>query len=336
MYAIPTAPKSSKWVPFFVNALARAAGGPDVPVSMETVQEGIDALTGQVNDPVVASAAAYNARALGYAALPKRGWYALTSDGWRLATEIAVHFGEESFPTPAPVTTSAPVADVAKVAEIIPLPVPTVNPGVTWTPPVVEADPYAGADDYLVGLAAQATPCFGSYSARAKATCGICPLAARCAASALTRVAEIAATIVREEADAIRLAAEAEARAIREAAEAEEARIRAEREAEDAARWAAEADEARRKMEAAAAAESIFDTPTATPNTGTGTSSGLANILASMAAATAPVAPVSGGTPLTVAFDAVCAHCRNVIPRDSSAVALVGRGLFHTSCAHNA
>lgn len=337
--AVPASAQSAGWAPWVALATLRASGGADIAATHENVGSALASLVG--SNSVGANtvpAGAFYARKAGWMTSPKRGQHAVTAAGVAALAGFGFAVGdvpmeapvEEPTPTPVPV-----VEEIAKAAEIIAFPTPTPTPEPV-VPSVSIPDPYAGADEYIVGLAAAATPCFGSYSARAKTTCGACPLAARCSGSALTRMAEVAALIEREEAEKVRLAAEAEARAIREAAAAEEARIRAEREAEDAARWAAEADEARRKMEAAAAAESIFDTPTATPNTGTGTSSGLANILASMAAATAPVAPVSGGTPLTVAFDAVCAHCRNVIPRDSSAVALVGRGLFHTSCAHNA
>jgi hypothetical protein len=341
--AVPASHQSAGWAPWVTLATLRASGGEDTAASHEDVGAALASLVGanSVGANTVPAGAFY-ARKAGWMSSPKRGQHAVTAAGVAALAgfgfavgDVPVPVVEEPVieepveePTPAPV-----VEEIAKAAEIIAFPTPTPEPVIG------ESDPYAGADDYIVGLAAAATPCFGSWSARAKTTCGKCPLAVRCAASASTRAAEIAILIEREEAEAIRLAAEAEARAVREAAKAEEDRLRAEREAEDAARWAAEADEARRKVEAAAI-ESIFDAPTATPsNTGTGTSAGLANILASMAAsAPAPTTtvPVAGGTPIKVAFDAVCAGCRTIIPRDEVAVSFVGRGLFHTACAHTA
>ena len=376
LISVPTSEQSPKWAPWIALATLRATGGAvDTAASLADVREALVGIVGEapVGVNTIASGAFY-ARKDGWMSSPKRGQHAVTASGMAALATLGFPVGGESVPAPAPVEEvpvaveeSPAVEEIAKVveAEIIAFPTPAVveapvaveptpapnvgvnSPGVAWTPPVVTDDPYAGVDDYIVGLAAAATPCFGGYSARAKTTCGVCPLAARCASSALTRVAEIAATIVREEAEAIRLAAEAEARRIREEAEAkaraEEAeRVRVAVEAAEKARAEAEAllkDENSRKAKARAKAAQAVDDILGNPNptttsTGTGSTGSLADILANMASAIPTPGPTGVG--IAVAFDAVCAHCRGSIPRDSSAVHIDGKGLFHISCANNA
>lgn len=322
--AVPNSAQSAGWASWVALATLRASGGVGTPASHEDVGTALASLVGanSVGANTVPAGAFY-ARKAGWMTSPKRGQHAVTGEGVAALAGMGFPVGDAPVPVVEPVAAPVPVEpvveEVAKAAEIIAFPTPTPAPEPVLAP-VSIPDPYAGADDYIVGLAAAATPCFGSYSARAKTTCGACPLAARCSGSALTRMAEVAALIEREEAEKVRLAAEAEARAAREA---EEARIRAEREAE----------EARVRDEAWARAAAATPPVTNPTHTGAGATGSLHDVLAAMASmAPAPVPMPNGGTVMVVAFDAVCAGCRRTIPRDSSAVHIGGKGLFHASC----
>jgi hypothetical protein len=327
--AVPTSEQSAGWAGWVTLATLRATCGlVDTAAPLADVRAALVGLVGEA--PVGANtvaAGAFYARKDGWMSSPKRGQHAVTIKGVDALRGFGFPISGEEAPADVAVAepvVATPEVEVAKVAEIIAFPEPVASAGVVWTPPTVAHDPYAGVDDYVVGLAAAATPCFGGYSARAKATCGACPLAARCAASATTRMTEIAAMIEREEIEAI----------ARKEREEREAILRKEREEAEAIR---EADARRKAEEAEAiraraeeAARMVADVIPTTATTASVSSPSLASLLQGMAPA-APAAP-SNGTVMSVAFDAVCAKCRGTIPRDSSAVYVPGSGLFHTAC----
>jgi hypothetical protein len=328
--AVPVTAQSAAWAGWITLATLRATGGlVDTAAPLAEVRSALAGLVGEGSvGPNTVAAGAFYARKEGWMASPKRGQHVVTTEGIDALRGFGFPIsGEEATAEVAvaePVV-ATPEIEVAKVAKISAFPEPVASAGVVWTPPTVAHDPYAGVDDYIVGLAAASTPCFGGYSARAKAACGVCPLAARCAASATTRMTEIAAMIEREEAEAI----------LRKECEEREAILRKEREEAEAIRETnarrkaeeAEAIRARAEEEARKVAEMITPTTTTTSSV---SSPSPASLLQGMAPA-APAAP-SNGTGVSVAFDAVCAKCRGMIPRDSSAVHVPGSGLFHNTC----
>lgn len=125
-------------------------------------------------------------RRQGLTGMGGRGSWTLTSEG--LAAAQALETGASgSTPTPpvTPVVTpvKAPVVTPVKApatATVIPLPKPKASAPVAQekdeAPSV--SNPYA--DDYIMQIASEQTPCFGSYSDHGSAICRTCPLQDAC------------------------------------------------------------------------------------------------------------------------------------------------------------
>ncbi len=177
-------------------------------------------------------------------------------------------------------------------------------------------------DEYLLALAVEQTPCFGTYSARAEA-CGGCPVRGACMGMLATRMAQVAATLAKQDAErVVREAQQAEARKVEEARKADESRKAAERAAVDSI------------LGTPAPATVGTPTPTFTTNFGTVTTGKTTPVPApAPTPAPAPEAATTVKfTEITAAFPGVCSACRLKIDKGNLVRYVSGKGMYHPGC----
>jgi hypothetical protein len=336
---LPRSAQSDKWAPHAAVALA-LMGATDAAsaVNLSALTDRMSVLAGEPVARASSTRGAWVMDKAGHLLATRKGWYALSESGVECARRIMDC--DVPVAAPAPVTVEvapAPEVEVAKVAvavveeeapevEVAPAPVAapvsTKEAGVSWLPPVTvgAVDAYYDEDEYLLALAVEQTPCFGTYSARAEA-CGGCPVRGACMGMLATRMAQVAATLAKQDADrVVREAQQAEARKAEEARKADESRKAAER----------------------AAVEGILGTPapstvgTSNPTFGTtfGTvTTGKTTPVPAPAPTPAPEAATTVKfTEITAAFPGVCSACRLKIDKGNLVRYVSGKGMYHPGC----
>jgi hypothetical protein len=197
---LPKSVQSNAWGAHALVALYLAgavpAGG-EIP--LRELEERMTLLAG--GTPVSRVSATRGAWVLdkgGHMAPTRKGWYALSESGVEYARRIMR--GGGGAPEPAPVVVAVAPPPAPEPAPVAPPPAPVVVAppvqagGVVWLPPVVATGDPSYLDGYLLGLAVEQTPCFGTYSARAEACAG-CPIAGACAEMLVTRLSQLSLSL---------------------------------------------------------------------------------------------------------------------------------------------
>jgi hypothetical protein len=310
-------------------------------VNLSTLTDRMSVLAGEQVARASSTRGAWVMDKAGQLLATRKGWYALSESGVEFARRIMDCDVPVAAPAPAPVEVApAPeVVEVAKVAvavveeeapevEVAPAPVAapvsTKEAGVSWLPPVTvgAVDAYYDEDEYLLALAVEQTPCFGTYSARAEA-CGGCPVRGACMGMLATRMAQVAATLAKQDAErVVREAQQAEARKVEEARKADESRKAAERAAVEGI------------LGGTKPAPATVGTPNPTFGTNFGTvTTGKTTPAPAPAPTPAPEAATTVKfTEITAAFPGVCSACRLKIDKGNLVRYVSGKGMYHPGC----
>ena len=332
--ALPTSVQSNGWLPHAAAALL-LAGADLAPVSLAALTQHMSDMAGCEVSRVSATRGAWVMDKQDMLAVSKKGTYLLNEQGRAYALTLLNRNNgatvapvvslapvvsededtndEDTAPSAAPVVVEAPAP--APVVVEAPAPAPVKPVGVAWLPPVVDApvDAYYDGDEYLLALAVEQTPCFGTYSTRAEA-CASCPIAGACSNMLVTRMATVAATLAKRD---------------EEARKVEEARLAAFRKEEE------------RKAEERKAVESILGTPPAPAPAPSAPTVSFPAFTAPAAPApsapvAAPAAPVSAEpvkyTEITAAFPGVCSGCKGKIGKGDTVRYVSGKGMYHPAC----
>lgn len=328
---LPTSVQSNGWLPHAAVALL-LAGADLAPVSLADLTRHMTDMAGVEISRVSATRGAWVMDKQDMLAVSKKGTYLLNEQGRAYALTLLNRNNsavapvvsededtndEDTAPSAAPVVVEAPAPAPVVVEAPAPAPAPVKPVGVAWLPPVVEApvDAYYEGDEYLLALAVEQTPCFGTYSTRAEA-CGSCPIAGACSNMLVTRMAAVAVTLAKRDEEAHKAA---------EARKVEEARLAAFRKEEE------------RKEEERKAVESILGTPPApAPAPSAPATTFPAFTPAPSAPVAAPAAPVSAEpvkyTEITAAFPGVCSGCKGKIGKGDTVRYVSGKGMYHPAC----
>ena len=329
--ALPTSVQSNGWLPHAAAALL-LAGADLAPVSLAALTQHMSDMAGCEVSRVSATRGAWVMDKQDMLAVSKKGTYLLNEQGRAYALTLLNRNGatvapvvslapvvsededtsDEDTALPAPVVVEAPAPAPVVVEAPAPAPAPVKPVGVAWLPPVVEApvDAYYDGDEYLLALAVEQTPCFGTYSTRAEA-CASCPIAGACSNMLVTRMATVAATLAKRDEEA------------RKVEEARLAAFRKEEERKEEERKAVESilgthGGGRAKAPSAPAAFPAFTAP------------------AAPAPVAAPAAPVSAEpvkyTEITAAFPGVCSGCKGKIGKGDTVRYVSGKGMYHPAC----
>lgn len=334
--ALPSSVQSNGWQPHAAVALLDLGAGFS-PVTLNLLTEHMTNLAGQDVSRVSAMRGAWVMDKQGFLEVSKKGTYLLNNKGVAYArsvlgtvvavgaaTTVAVEVAPvvEVAPAPPVVVEAAPVAPVVVAPAPVIAPVAPVSAGVSWLPPEAGTGSvhalYEG-DEYLLSLAVEQTPCFGSYSPRAD-TCDACPIAGACMSFLVTRMAQVSATLAKRDEEALKAA---------EARRVEEARLAVLRKEEE------------RKAAERKAVESILGTPApvVTPVVNT-TSAGKTPTFDTFTPVSAPVAPAPVPAPaaqvkyteITAAFPGVCSGCKGKVTKGDTVHYVSGKGMYHPTC----
>ena len=178
-------------------------------------------------------------------------------------------------------------------------------------------------DQYVLGLVATSTPCFGYHEA-GNAMCGDCPLSGRCVEARALRAVTVSAQLVQTS------AARAAARTAKTAAAA------------------APAPSVGVPAQASESIDDILASISRTPNTAQtvatpATDFDLESLFSDLTTATpvpAPVPPPASATAapfrvtvMKAVIDSVCFVCNGKVPAKTEAAFIPGKGLRHMTCA---
>ena len=327
--ALPTSVQSNGWQPHAAVALLDLGAGFS-PVTLNLLCEHMTNLAGQDVSRVSAMRGAWVMDKVDMLEVSKKGTYLLNAKGVAYARSVLGTVAPAPPTTvavaPAPPVAAPVVVEAAPVAPVVVAPAPVIAPpvtpvsaGVSWLPPEAGTGSvhalYEG-DEYLLSLAVEQTPCFGSYSPRAD-TCDNCPIAGACMSFLVTRMAAVSATLAKRDEEALKAA---------EARRVEEARLAVLRKEEE------------RKAAERKAVESILGTPApvVTPVVNT-TSAGKTPTFDTF---TVPVAPAPVPAPtaqvkyteITAAFPGVCSGCKGKVTKGDTVHYVSGKGMYHPTC----
>jgi len=324
---LPSSVQSNGWLPHAAVALLDL-GADTNAVSLDVLTSHMTLLAGQEVSRMSSTRGAWVMDKQGLLGASKKGTYLLNDRGVAYARTMRYGATPVVVPAPAPtpvVVEAAPVAPVVveAPAPVVVAPVAPVKPvsaGVSWLPPESgngTVDAYYEGDEYLLSLAVEQTPCFGTYSPRAEA-CGSCPISGACMNMLVTRMAAVAATLAKRDEEALKAA---------EARKVEEARLAVLRKEEE------------RKAEERKVVDSILGTPAPAPvfnTTSTGKTPTFDTFtpVSAPAPAPTPVAPTAQVkyTEITAAFPGVCSACKGKVTKGDTVRYVSGKGMYHPSC----
>lgn len=340
--ALPTSVQSNGWLPHAAVALLDL-GADTASVSLDALTQHMTLLAGQDVSRMSSTRGAWVMDKQGLLGASKKGTYLLNDRG--VAYARTMRYGatpvvvpapapapvvEEVAPVVAPVIEAAPVVVEAAPAPVVVAsvaPAKPVSAGVSWLPPEAgngTVDAYYEGDEYLLSLAVEQTPCFGTYSPRAEA-CDTCPIAGACMNMLVTRMATVSASLAKRDEEALKAA---------EARKVEEARLAVLRKEEE------------RKAEERKVVDSILGTPAPAPvfnATSTGKSATFDTFTVPPTTNVASVAPAPAPTPvaptaqvkyteITAAFPGVCSACKGKVTKGDTVRYVSGKGMYHPSC----